>query len=131
MVRRFAGVVVLLALAGCGYTYEPPGSKFKKVSELVRFPDFYPGLGTMYVQPQTLPEGPFYGYDHRGRLVDTVYMLPMRLLDAHSTIDRIQGARLPVDHVDVLFTSGHPGVAEPHYHVILWHVSPAEAAELK
>jgi hypothetical protein len=36
-----------------------------------------------------------------------------------------------VDHVDVVFNAGHPGVAEPHYHFILWYISPAKAAALK
>ena len=27
--------------------------------------------------------------------------------------------------------TGHPGVAEPHYHVTLWYVSPQEAAGLQ
>jgi hypothetical protein len=131
MVLRIVGFVVVTMLTGCGYTHEPPGGNFRKVSQLVRFPDFYPGLGTLYVQPDTLPEGPFYGYDRQGRLVDTVYMLPMRLLDAHAMIDILQGTRRKVDHVDVHYTSGHPGVAEPHYHIILWHVSPAEAARVQ
>jgi hypothetical protein len=120
-----------MAVAGCANTREPPGGNFKKVSQLVRFPDFYPGLGTLYVQPDTLPEGPFYGYDRQGRLVNTFYMLPMRLLNSHTMLDALQGTRLRVDHVDVHYTDGHPGVAEPHYHIILWHVSPEEAAKVQ
>ena len=38
-----------------------PPSGYKKVSELVKLPDFLPGLGTLYVQPSTLPAGPFLG----------------------------------------------------------------------
>jgi hypothetical protein len=131
MALRIVGIILALALGGCAYTRAPPGGDFKKVSELVRFPDFYPGLGTLYVQPGTLPEGPFYGYDRQGRLVNTIYMLPMRLLDAHAMIDRVQGTRRRVDHVDIHYTDGHPGVAEPHYHLILWHVSPDEAAKVQ
>jgi hypothetical protein len=131
MVLRIVGFVVMAMLAGCAYWHEPPGGNFKKISQMVHFPDFYPGLGTLYVQPDTLPEGPFYGYDRRGRLVDTIYMLPMRRLDAHVMIDALQGTRWKVDHVDVHYTDGHPGVSEPHYHIILWHVSPAEAAKVQ
>ena len=131
MVLRITGIILLMVLAGCANTREPPGGNFRKVSQLVHFPDFYPGLGTLYVQPDTLPEGPFYGYDRQGRLVDTVYMLPMRLLDSHAMLDALQGTRRRVDHVDVHYTDGHPGVAEPHYHIILWHVSPEEAAKVQ
>jgi len=31
-----------------------------------------------------------------------------------------------VDHVSIEYNAGHPGVAEPHYHIALWHVSKAE-----
>ena len=27
------------------------------------------------------------------------------------------------DHVTFYFNSGHPGVAMPHYHFVIWHVS--------
>jgi hypothetical protein len=29
-------------------------------------------LGTLYVDPETLPAGPFLAYDHQGKLVSTV-----------------------------------------------------------
>jgi hypothetical protein len=31
-----------------------------------------------------------------------------------------------VDHVSIDFNAGHPGVEEPHYHIVLWHVPKAE-----
>jgi hypothetical protein len=36
-----------------------------------------------------------------------------------------------VDHVDMYYNAGHPGVPEPHYHVVLWYISPEAAAALK
>jgi len=33
--------------------------------------------------------------------------------------------------VDLYFNAGHPGVAEPHYHVVVWYVSSEKAASLK
>ena len=110
----------------------PPGGEYKKVSSLVALPDFLPGLGTLWVNPKTLPVGPFLAYDHQGKLVSTIYMIPIKDFDSHKALDNLpvaQGAK--VDHVDVQFNAGHPGVAEPHYHVILWHVSPTQAASLK
>ena len=46
--------------------HEPPGGKYKKVSTLVALPAFVPGLGTLYVDPATLPAGPFLPTTIRG-----------------------------------------------------------------
>jgi hypothetical protein len=131
-----AALVALTAASGtppaAAQEMSPPGADYKKVSTLVALPDFIPGLGTLWVNPKTLPVGPFLAYDRQGKLVSTVYMIPFKDLDAHKAIDDLtvaSGAK--VDHVDVQFNAGHPGVPEPHYHVILWHVSPTQAASLK
>jgi len=125
-------VMVLTGLTGCYLLVprEPPGGDYKRVSELVRFPDFYPGLGRLYVQPNTLPLGPFRAYDRQGLLVSTIYMVPIQDLDAHKMMEIVEGTPIPVDHVEIHYTSGHPGVPEPHYHVILWHASPERARNL-
>lgn len=109
----------------------PPGGEFQKVSELVELPDFVPGLGVLYVDPATLPAGPFLAYDRQGELVSTVYMVPMSDLTGQESLTGLDAADQPVDRVDLHFNAGHPGVPEPHYHVILWHVSPEKAASLQ
>src|SRR5262249_24405563 len=109
----------------------PPGGEFKKVSALVALPDFLPGLGTLYVDPKTLPAGPFLAYDKEGRLVSSVYMIPLKDITAHKAINDLAAAKEKVDHVDMYYNAGHPGVAEPHYHVVIWYVSPDRAAALK
>lgn len=108
----------------------PPAGAYKKVSTLVALPDFVPGLGTLYVDPVTLPAGPFLAYDHQGSLVSSIYMVPLKDLDAHKAFNNLKTGSKNVDHVDIVFNAGHPGVAEPHYHVILWYVSPDRAAQL-
>jgi hypothetical protein len=126
-------VLGALLLSGCvnPNTREPPGGAFVKVGEVVRFPDFLPGLGKLYVQPSTMPIGPYYGYDRQGNLVCTVYMVPIRIFNDHEARTNLLGTRLPVDHVDLEFTSPHPGVPEPHYHIVLWHIKPEEEARLQ
>jgi hypothetical protein len=110
----------------------PPGAAYKKVSTLVPLPDFLPGLGTLYADPATLPAGPFLAYDRHGNLVSSIYMIPLKDMNAQKGFTSLKtGQGEQVDHVDVVFNAGHPGVAEPHYHFILWYVSPAKAAALK
>ena len=104
----------------------PPPAPYKAVSTLVKLPNFIPGLGTLYVDPSTLPAGPFLGYDHDGHLVDTVYMIPLAQMKAGMNIKDLKAPAGTVDHVEVMYNAGHPGVAEPHIHVILWNVPVAQ-----
>ncbi len=108
----------------------PPGGAYRQVSTLVQLPDFVPGLGTLYVDPATLPAGPFLAYDHQGNLVSSTYMIPLSDLNAQKAFTNLTAAHERVDHVDLVFNAGHPGVAVPHYHVIVWYVSPQRAAQL-
>ncbi|MBV8398125.1 MAG: hypothetical protein JOZ17_05220, partial [Acetobacteraceae bacterium] len=95
---------------------------YKRVSDLVNFPKFFPGLGIIYVKPDTLPTGPFLCFDRQDRLVATVYMIPIKDIEDHKTIEAA-GVTGPVDHVSFYFNPGHPGVEMPHYHFVIWHVS--------
>jgi hypothetical protein len=109
---------------------EPPGGKYKKVSTLVPLPDFIPGLGTLYVDPATLPAGPFLAYDHQGHLVSSIYMIPLKDMNAQKGFTDLKIGRAPADHVDIVYNAGHPGVAEPHYHIVVWYISAQRAAQL-
>ena len=114
--KRFVSVglaLAVIATVGCTSVMAQqtaPPSNYKKVSTLVSLPDFLPGLGTLYVDPATLPAGPFLAYDRQGNLA---------------------AAKEKVDHVDMYYNAGHPGVAEPHYHVVIWYVSAQQAEALK
>lgn len=109
----------------------PPGGDYRKVSELVKLPDFLPGLGTLYVQPATLPAGPFLAYDRAGKLVSTIYMVPMADLEAQKKFsDLAVGSDPTVQSVDLYYNAGHPGVEKPHYHIVLWHM-PKDQAKLQ
>jgi hypothetical protein len=126
-----AGILIVQAAPIRAQATAPPSGDYKKVSSLVALPDFVPGLGTLYVKPSTLPAGPFLAYDHDGKLVSSVYMIPIKDIDAHKAFNNLAVAQEKVDHVDMYFNAGHPGVAEPHYHVVIWYVSPDKATALK
>lgn len=99
----------------------PPAAPFAKVSTLVALPDFIPGLGTLYVDPATMPAGPFLAYDHDGKLSATVYMAPYDELQKGTAYDNLTVGDDTVTSVDILSNPGHPGIEKPHVHVILYH----------
>lgn len=103
----------------------PPAAPYQQVSKLVKLPDFLPGIGQLFVDPGTLPAGPFLAYDRDGALVSTIYMVPIEDLNPDKSLDNLPVPGGTVDHVDVYFNAGHPGVEKPHAHIVLWHV-PAE-----
>jgi len=135
--KRFVSIglaLAVLATVGCTSAMvqqTAPPSNYKKVSTLVSLPDFVPGLGTLYVDPTTLPAGPFLAYDRQGNLVSSVYMIPVKDITAHKAFNNLTAAKEKVDHVDMYYNAGHPGVAEPQYHVVVWYVSPQQAGALK
>jgi hypothetical protein len=135
---RSTAALALFALIGAGCASQAanspargaaagPPAGYQKVSELVALPEFIPGLGTLYVQPATLPAGPFLAYDRDGRLVSTIYMIPVAEIEAQKKYDGLAvGAENVVD-VDMYYNAGHPGVEQPHYHVVLWHLPETDA----
>jgi hypothetical protein len=125
-----AAIAALAALPAGAATVqkEPPRAPYKKVSMLVKLPDFLPGIGTLYVNPNTLPAGPFLAYDHKGRLVSTIYMIPLKDMDGQKAFPDLAAPGGKVDHVSLYYNAGQPGVEEPHYHMVLWHIPKAEEA---
>jgi hypothetical protein len=109
----------------------PPGGNYKKLSMLAQLPDYLPGLGTLYVDPATLPAGPFLAYDRTGNLVSSVYMIPLRDFRAGKAFNGLTSAKARVDHVDIHYNNGHAGVPDPHYHIVLWYISPAQVEALQ
>lgn len=104
----------------------PPGDPYVQVSDVLPLPEFLPGLGTLFVAPDTLPAGPFLAYDHDGRLSATVYMTPLEALSNGTAYNDLQVGSHEVAWVDVYFNAGHPGVDEPHAHIVLYHDAEAK-----
>jgi Putative peptidoglycan binding domain len=109
----------------------PPGGDYKTLSSIAQLPDYFPGLGMLYVNPTTLPAGPYLAYDRQGNLVSSVYMVPLRDLRAGKAFNTLAVAKAKTDHVDMYYNNGHAGVPEPHYHIVLWYIPPEQAEALK
>jgi BON domain len=77
-----------------------------------------------------LPGMPGAAYDASGRQVATIYMLTMRDL-AQTGFEHLRATGRPIDHVTILPVAIAPDRPEGHYQILLWHVSPTEAAALK
>lgn len=75
------------------------------------------------------PPGPAFAYDRGGRLVATIYTVPVRELTAGG-LENLRAPRA-IDHVAIYLAESHPDVPLPHYHVVLWHVSAADASALQ
>ena len=130
MKKIIALCVVLLAFSLPAFAANPkimPDASYKKVSDLVALPEFIPGMGTLYVNPSTLPVGPYLAYDRKGTLVSTIYMVPLSAMEKHENFTGLTAGSHRVRRVDITFNPGHPGVEAPHYHVTIWHVNPASA----
>lgn len=130
---------IVLGLMGLGLTASaiahdeskvavmPPQSPYVQVSEVLPLPEFLPGLGTLFVDPEKLPAGPFLSYDHDGKLSATVYMTPLEALKNGVAYDNLGIASHSVASVDIYYNAGHPGVESPHAHVVLFHDADAKA----
>jgi hypothetical protein len=118
------------ALAAEQVAKSPPSAPYKAVSSLVKLPDFLPGMGQLFVDPAKLPAGPFLAYDHKGALVATIYMIPIKDMNADKSFADLVAPGGKVDHVDFYYNAGHPGVEEPHEHIVLWHVPVADEARV-
>jgi hypothetical protein len=124
-------LAVPAAASAASLTKAPPGDGYQKVSSLVKLPDFLPGMGQLFVKPATLPAGPFLAYDKKGKLVSSIYMIPLQDMNDHKTFENLATGPKKVDHVTFMYNAGHPGVEVPHYHVTLWYISAKDAANLK
>ena len=127
MLTRFLAIAgALAATQALAQDQAPPPTPYAQVSELVELPEFIPGLGTLYVDPATLPGGPFLAYDRDGTLSATVYMPPLAALEGGTAFDDLDTGSDTVTSVDVYYNAGHPGVEEPHAHVVLYHDAEAK-----
>ncbi len=117
----------LAATAENAAPMKPAGGAYQAVADLVPLPNHIPGIGTLFVDPATLPAGPFAAYDKSGALVSTIYMIPLEDMQNQMKFAGLDVAGAATTSVDMYYNAGHPGVDKPHYHIVLWHVDAASA----
>lgn len=131
-VRSIRSATLLVAVAalwaastvfaqGSDLTTEPPPAPYVNASSILELPDFIPGAGALYIDPANAPVGPWLSYGSDGSLVEVLFMVPLsQMQDAANWDDLATGflgqLGVTIDHVDISFNGGHPGMAEPHYH---------------
>lgn len=137
VVGSLAFLALPLALAqGTDLTKSPPPAPYVNASTLVQLPDFIPGAGALFIDPANAPTGPWLSYGKDGNLIEVLFMVPVSQMEkAQNWTDLAPGLfkqiGLTVDHVDISYNGGHPGLAEPHYHVRLAFVDEAtQSAQL-
>jgi BON domain-containing protein len=89
----------------------------------------FKGLVRIDGDPVARPHGPFAAYDRSGRLVATIYAISMREL-AELGADSLD-ARGRIDHVTIYPVAANADVPDPHYHVVLWHLSRSAEFSLR
>lgn len=134
--RRMAAALLLALVAtvaaaqGGDLTKSPPPAPYVNASTILPLPDFIPGAGALFIDPANAPVGPWLAYGSDGSLVEVLFMVPISQMQAATNWSDLAAGLLAqigltVDHVDITYNGGHPGMAEPHYHVRLAFVDAA------
>jgi len=61
----------------------------------------------------------------------TDHIIPVHDLANRKEFPKLGVGQAKADHVSMNWVGGHPGVTQPHYHFIVWYISPEEAAKLE
>lgn len=116
----------LFALAiGSSLAQEPEVPQgYVNASEILPLPEFVPSAGALYINPENAPVGPWLAYGKDGALIELLYMVPLAQMQDAQNWDALSASVLndlgvSIDHVDISFNGGHPGMEEAHYHIRL------------
>lgn len=128
-------LALLPAASAQDLTQSPPPAPYVGVATILPLPDFIPNAGVLFIDPANAPVGPWLSYGSDGSLVEVLFMVPIsQMQQATDWPDLAAGLvaslGLTVDHVDITYNGGHPGMAEPHYHFRLVLVDAATQADL-
>ena len=127
VVRSMLLVCILLL----GAASAQPPAPYVNAAEILSLPEFIPGAGALYIDPANAPVGPWLAYSQDGTLIEVLYMVPISAMSEAADWNDLATGPLAdlgiqsIDHVDITYNGGHPGVAEPHYHIRLVVVDDA------
>jgi hypothetical protein len=122
--RKF-GLLTLFVAAGIlfGVAAAQPPEPYVNASTILELPDFIPGSGALFIDPANAPYGPWLAYSQDNMtLIEVLFMVPLAELDASEDWTELATGLFAemglgaIDHVDITYNGGHPGMAEPHYH---------------
>lgn len=135
------GLLLALAIqfgmhaAAQDFSSSPPPEPYVSASSMLPLPDFIPGAGALFIDPDNAPTGPWLSYGNDGSLVEVLFMVPVADMQSAENWDDLAAGLLEelglsVDHVDVTYNGGHPGMTEPHYHFRMAFVDHATHTSL-
>ena len=122
--------LALPAMAASDLSQEPPGGDYVQIPKTLKFPEFPPALGTLYMVKNAGPTGPYLCY-HDKKLVATVYMISEKDMSEKKVFENLPSSSAPVEHVDFYYHGGHPYMEKAHYNIALWHISQADEERLQ
>lgn len=91
---------------------------------------FASGLGTVQVDLNRLPAGPFVAQDEQGRQIGTAWVMALDDLNNWQRFGRLPVDPLAIGHMDMYYHAGLPGPEEARYLVVLWDVGPTLAQQI-
>ncbi len=128
------GLILIIGLAaGVGYIYGKQSvktvptaytSSMSMSASLIKVPQgatimeqCVAGLGTQYILPKDIPNGPVYNV-YKGRVIGIEYMINLAAIEKLNTaVTNLPLFNQAYDHINIMSMAAHAGFPVPHYQV--------------
>ena len=138
--HKFKGLLIIIFLiliiglaAGGGYIYgkgnaktiaTPRTSAMSMAASLIKVPQgatimeqCVAGLGTQYILPKDIPDGPVYNV-YQGKVIGIEYMINLASIEKLNTaVTNLPLFNQTYDHINIMSMAAHAGFPVPHYQV--------------
>lgn len=89
-----------------------------------------PGLGTQYILPKDIPDGPVYNV-YQGKVIGIEYMTPLSQMSKHDlNLNNLPLSNQKFDHINIMTMEAHAGMPELHYQVDVMMVPDSVAKKI-